>query len=85
MSGMTPAEGATVANRETHEMLLDDDVWNCIDCGRRMVVQFKPYSRVVLNAGDETAVHVGGTGGAAIRVNRVNNVEGPDIEDTNRA
>ena len=37
--------------------------WYCPVCGRRYVLQWPPsYSKIVLEVGDEMAVHVGGTG-----------------------
>jgi hypothetical protein len=38
--------------------------WYCPTCGRRFLMQWPPaYSKVVLEAGDETAIHGGGKGG----------------------
>ncbi len=38
--------------------------WFCPTCGRRFLMQWPPnYSRVILEAGDETALHSGGKGG----------------------
>jgi hypothetical protein len=38
--------------------------WICPTCGRRMIMQWPPfYQRVVLDAGDESAVHSGAEGG----------------------
>ena len=38
--------------------------WLCPTCGRRFIMQWPPnYRRTVLEAGDEEAVHTGGTGG----------------------
>ena len=37
--------------------------WFCPTCGRRYVLQWPPsYSKIVLEVGDEMAVHVGGSG-----------------------
>lgn len=39
--------------------------WLCPICGRHFIMQWPPnYKRVVLEAGDENAVHTGGSSGA---------------------
>lgn len=40
--------------------------WLCPTCGRRFVVTWEPFARVVLVAGDEAAGHAGGTGGLRV-------------------
>ena len=48
--------------------------WFCPACGRRFVMQWSPeYQRVVLDTGDETAIH--NTGRGAMVVYR------PQVED----
>jgi hypothetical protein len=38
--------------------------WQCPTCGRRMIMQWPPkYKKIVLEPGDELALHAGGTGG----------------------
>src|SRR5690349_7691125 len=38
--------------------------WACPSCGRRMLLRWPPnYQKLVLDEGDESAVHVGGKGG----------------------
>lgn len=38
--------------------------WFCPTCGRRFLMQWPPhYSRMILEPGDETALHSGGKGG----------------------
>lgn len=56
--------------RETHEMILngcaesDAEEWVCPDCGRRVLLRWPPdFERLILEHGDETAIHVGGKGG----------------------
>jgi hypothetical protein len=50
--------------------------WLCPDCGRRMVLRWPPdYDKLVLEVGDESAVHVGGKGG--LRVGRAVITPGP--------
>ena len=41
--------------------------WLCPACGRRVLLRWPPdYEKLVLEHGDETAVHVGGKGGVRI-------------------
>jgi hypothetical protein len=43
------------------------DEWSCPVCGRRLVMRPPPhYQKVVLERGDESAIHVGGKGGVHI-------------------
>ena len=43
------------------------DEWFCPTCGRRFLVQWSPeYQCVVLNAGDETAIHNMGRGALVV-------------------
>lgn len=57
-------------NTTSHEMELigtdetGTDEWYCRICGRHFKMRWPPeYTRVVLAAGDEEAIHVGGKGG----------------------
>lgn len=54
---------------QRHEMQLvkthasDVEEWYCPTCGRRFVLQWPPeYKQIILEAGDEDALHVGGKG-----------------------
>ena len=56
-----------------HEMILTGSAesgaeeWVCPDCGRRMLLRWPPnYEKLVLEHGDETAIHVGGKGGLRV-------------------
>ena len=41
--------------------------WYCASCGRRFVIQWSPeYQRVVLEPGDETAIHNTGKGAMVV-------------------
>ena len=58
-------------NIERHEMELVQThpngavEWHCPICNRRFIMQLPPnYKRVILEAGDEEAIHCGGKGGA---------------------
>jgi hypothetical protein len=57
-------------NQEVHKMLLAAvhpsgvEEWYCPACGRRLLMQWPPaYKKMVLEYGDETAIHTGGNGG----------------------
>jgi hypothetical protein len=44
--------------------------WACPTCGRRMLLRWPPhYEKLILEHGDEAAIHVGGKGG--VRLGRV--------------
>lgn len=58
---------------ERHEMHLDRthpsgaEEWYCPTCGRRFLMRWPPsYSKIVLEPGDEYAIHSGGKGGVAM-------------------
>lgn len=41
--------------------------WVCPSCGRRMLLRWPPdYQKLVLEHGDDTAIHVGGKGGLRV-------------------
>jgi hypothetical protein len=41
--------------------------WSCPDCGRRILLRWPPdYEKLVLEHGDEDAIHVGGKGGLRV-------------------
>lgn len=61
-----------MVEQEYHEMLLDSvhpsgaEEWYCPTCGRRFLMQWPPaYNKVILEAGDESAIHSGGKGSGA--------------------
>lgn len=56
-----------------HEMILNGraesgaEEWLCPTCGRRMLFRWPPhYEKLVLEHGDDTAIHVGGKGGLRV-------------------
>ena len=58
---------------QTHEMVLEtthpsgEEEWNCPHCGRRFLLNMPPdYRKIILNAGDESAIHTGSKGGLRI-------------------
>jgi len=41
--------------------------WSCPECGRRFLMRWPPhYEKIVLDPGDDNAVHVGGKGGVKV-------------------
>jgi hypothetical protein len=59
-----------------HEMIFTGkgesgaEEWVCPTCGRRMLMRWPPnYEKLILEHGDEAAIHVGGKGG--LRVGQV--------------
>ena len=41
--------------------------WVCPTCGRRMLLRWPPhYEKLILEHGDEAAIHVGGKGGLRV-------------------
>jgi hypothetical protein len=60
-------------SQQRHEMILEGtqpsgaDEWSCPTCGRRIVMRPPPdYQKIVLDPGDELAIHVGGKGGIEV-------------------
>ena len=63
--------------QERHEMVLETthssgaEEWNCPTCGRRFLLNMPPdYKKIILNAGDEFAIHSGSKGG--LRMGSIN-------------
>jgi hypothetical protein len=57
-------------NQEHHELVLEKthpsggEEWYCPTCGRRLLMFWPPdYKKIVLEAGDDFAIHAGGKGG----------------------
>lgn len=48
-----------------------EDIYICPTCGRRVLLQMDPYKKIVLDAGDEYAIHSGGKGGLVIGQPRI--------------
>ena len=72
-SGNTRNEMSDVPVPVTHAMTLvgqaesGAEEWVCPRCGRRMLLRWPPdYHKLVLEEGDESAVHVGGKGGLQV-------------------
>ncbi len=76
-------------HHQQHEMHLEKthpsgaEEWVCPTCRRRFLLQWPPaYKKIVLEAGDEEALHLGGKGGLNIGPTTVIPLEDPGaIED----
>lgn len=62
-----------MSNNEHHTMVVAKrydngaEEWVCPTCGRRFMLQWPPeYKRIVLDPGDEDAIHSGGSGGISM-------------------
>jgi hypothetical protein len=40
--------------------------WRCPHCGRRLLLQWRPFEKVVLEPGDERVQHIGAKGGVGV-------------------
>jgi len=59
--------------------------WICPSCGRRMLLRWPPdYEKLVLEHGDDTAVHVGGKGGLRMGQAVVAPAAAADVPDDER-
>ncbi len=60
--------------------------WHCSTCGRRFLMHWPPeYRRVILEPGDEYAIHSGGTGGLSVSPLGVGEAEVSDLSEDLRA
>jgi len=51
----------------TQELGHGREEWSCTQCSRRLLLRMPPeFDKVVLDRGDETVAHVGGTAGVQI-------------------
>jgi hypothetical protein len=71
---------------ETHEMILNTthpsgvEEWYCPTCGRRFLMQWPPnFKRIILDEGDENALHSGGKGGISMGVQITQDTEGDSL------
>jgi hypothetical protein len=69
-------------NQEHHQLLLEKthaagaEEWYCPTCGRRLLISWPPdYKKIVLESGDDYAVHSGGKGGLSIGAVQVSQEE----------
>jgi len=77
--------------RETHEMILNGhaesgaEEWVCPACGRRVLMRWPPdFERLILEHGDDRAVHVGAKGGVRMSGLEVSPSPSPDPSSETR-
>ncbi|MCB9077391.1 MAG: hypothetical protein H6631_07355 [Anaerolineaceae bacterium] len=81
-----------MSNLEEHSMELERvhpsgaEEWVCHTCGRRFLLTWPPdYTKVIINAGDEQAVHNGSKGGVRLGRPQVERLAEPTLsEDVRR-
>lgn len=81
-----------MSNLEEHFMELERvhpsgaEEWVCHTCGRRFLLTWPPdYTKVIINAGDEQAVHNGSKGGVRLGRPQVERLAEPTLsEDVRR-
>lgn len=73
-------------NLEEHQMQLETvhpsgaEEWACPTCGRRFLLTWPPdYEKVILDAGDELAVHNGSKGGVTLQRPQVGIADEPAL------
>lgn len=79
---------------QRHEMVLVSthqsgaEEWLCPTCGRRFLMQWPPeYKKIILETGDENAIHSGGKGGVQMETPQTSLVQEeeylpePEIQD----
>lgn len=60
----------------THESGAEE--WHCPECGRRFIMQWPPhYKRIILEAGDEMAMHSASKGGLQMSASLADAAESP--------
>jgi hypothetical protein len=74
--------------QESHEMVFeqavghDTDELYCPVCGRRILVQWSPdFKKIVLEAGDEFAIHTASKGNANMSANDFDPQDEPMVEE----
>ena len=77
---------------QQHEMQLamthpsGADEWHCPRCGRRFLMHWPPaYQKVILEPGDEYAIHSGGKGGLSMSPPQIGEAEEPALSEEMRA
>lgn len=75
---------------EQHEMVVKQSYpsgaqeFYCPTCGRRFILQWPPaYQRIILDEGDENAIHSSGSGGLTMQVSSVRQKSEEDSGEQN--
>ena len=76
-------------SEQNHEMQLETthssgaEEWYCPTCGRRFLLNMPPdYRKIILDAGDEAAIHSGSKGGLRMGPIRIGRPEEPALPQT---
>ncbi len=77
-----------MSNSQQHEMQLEKthssgaEEWYCPTCGRRFLMSWPPaYQKIVLETGDEYAIHNGGKGGLRMGPLQISEEQEPVFPD----
>ena len=58
------------------------ELWYCPTCGRQFLLSYPPeYKKIILDAGDESAIHSGGKGGLSMGSIRIGKPEEPALPE----
>ena len=58
------------------------ELWYCPTCGRQFLLSYPPgYQKIILDAGDESAIHSGGKGGLSMGQLQIGDVEEPELPE----
>lgn len=81
-----------MSEQPRHEMQVDtkyssgDELWRCPTCGRQFLLSYPPaYKKIILDAGDESAIHSGGTGGLSVGQLRASEIEELELPESIRS
>ncbi len=73
---------------EQHEMVLEEtkstgeENWYCPTCGRRMIITWDPWNKVVLEQGDFYAFHNASKGGMSLKSTQIRPANEEDTSST---
>jgi hypothetical protein len=80
-----------MTEQQQHEMVLEEasasgeENWYCPTCGRRMIITWRPWKKVVLEQGDQYAAHSGSKGGlklGPLQIMQGNQVVGSSVPES---
>jgi len=76
---------------EQHEMQIKTkypsgtELWYCPTCGRKFLLDWPPkYQKIILDVGDETAIHSGGKGGLSMGPPEIGDAKEPVLPEAVR-
>jgi len=85
---LLPRKELIMVFQQNHEMQLERthssgaEEWHCPICGRRFLLNMPPeYRKIILDAGDELAIHSGSKGGLVMGSIEVGKPEEPMLPD----